>query len=130
MQIVHQISLHPVNHLEKALLVRLRLSCLFTAVFLRLPQILPHMVRIGKRLHDPVVGDGNRRMSPFIGSLHDILRLGNTVHIAHLRMAVKLHPLSDAPVLAGSRKVRDFFDTRKEPDRQLAVELVNRGHTF
>ena len=130
MQIVHQISLHPVNYLEKALLVRLRLTRILTAVLLRLPQILPHMVRVGKRLHHPVIGDGNGRMSPLIGTFYKILRLGNPVHITHLRMTVKLHPLSDASVLPGSRKVRNLFYASKRADCQLVIKLVNRRHTL
>ena len=48
MQIVHQIGFHPVDHLEKVLLVRVFLPCFLAFCFLSLPQILPHMVGIGK----------------------------------------------------------------------------------
>ncbi len=130
MQVVHQICLHPVNHLEKSLLVRFRLPRLLTACLLRLPQVFPHMVRVGKGLHDPVVGDGDRRMPPFVGALHDILRLGDAVHIAHLRMTVKLHPLSDASVLAGRRKVGDFLNACKGADGQFMVKLIDRSHAL
>ncbi len=130
MQIVHQICLHPVNHLEKSLLVRLRLPRFLTACLLRLPQILPHMVRVGKGLHDPVIGDGDRRMPPFVGALHDIFRLRDAVHIAHLRMTVKLHPLSDASVLAGCRKVGDFLNACKGADGQFMVELIDHSHAL
>ncbi len=130
MQIVHKIGLHAVNHLKESLLVRRRLTRLLTAVFLRLPEILPHMVRIRERLYHAVVGNGDGRMSPLVSPLYDILCLGHPVHIAHLRMTVKLHPLPYASVLSGSGKIRYLLNTRQRTDGQLMVKPVHHGHAF
>ena len=129
-QIVHQISLHPINHLKEILFVRLRLSRLFTAVLLRLPQILPHMVGIRKRLHHTVIGDGNGRMPPLISPLHNILGLRHPVHITHLGMTVQLHTLAHTPVHTGSGKVRYFLRPRQGTNGQLMIKLINGRHPF
>ena len=56
------------------------------------------MVSIREGLNAAMVRHGNRGHSPFLGPLDDILYLGYTVHIAHLCVAVKLHPLFQAVV--------------------------------
>ena len=112
MQIVHQIGFHPVDHLEKVLLVRVRISRLFALVLLRFPQIFPDMVGVRKRLHHAVIRDGDRRMSPLISPLDNILGLGHAVHIAHLRMTVQLHPLTHTGIQARCGKIRYLLDPR------------------
>ena len=57
------------------------------------------MIGVRKGLHHAVIGNGDRRMPPLIGALYQILRLGNAVHIAHLRMTVKLYSLLRRSVL-------------------------------
>ncbi len=94
MQVVHQIGFHPVDHLEKVLLVRVRIPRLFAPVLFRLPQIFPDMVGVRKGLHHAVIRDGDRRMPPLISPLDNIPGLRHAVHIAHFRMAMQLHPLA------------------------------------
>ena len=82
-------------------------------LLLRLPQIVHQMIGVGERLNHAVVRDGNGRMAPFIGPLHDILHLGNAVHVAHLGMAVQLHPLAQTVVLAAVGEIADLFQTHQ-----------------
>ena len=51
------------------------------------------MVRVRECLCHAVIRDSDRRMAPVMGALYDILHLGDSVHIAHLCMAVELHAL-------------------------------------
>ena len=51
------------------------------------------MICVRKRLSYTVIRDSDRRMSPVVGALYDIFHLGDSVHIAHLCMAVELHAL-------------------------------------
>ena len=88
------------------------------------------MVGIRECLHNTVIRNGDRRMSPFIGTLHNILSLGNTVHIAHLRMAVKLHPFSCTVITSGGGKVRDLLYPGQRTDGQFIVKFIDSGNPF
>ena len=79
-QVVHHIAFHAVNDLERVCLV----------------QALDIVVGIRKCLGSPMVRDRDGRMSPLVGAAHNILDLGDPVHIAHFRMAVELHALNGA----------------------------------
>lgn len=68
------------------------------------------MVGIGKRLYHAMIRDGNRRMSPLISPLHDILGFRYPVHIAHFGMAVQLHPFAHAVIHTAVCEIADFLD--------------------
>ena len=129
-QVIHQIALHAVDHLEKIKFVRLCLPGLFALCLLRLPQIFPHMVCVREGLHDAVVGDRDSRHTPLIGAFYDVLHLGNPIHIAHLCMTVQLHPLSDAVVHPPDRKIGNFFHAGDRGKSQLMIKFIRQCHTF
>ena len=130
LQIIHQIGFHSIDNLEEILLVRRRLPGLLTSSLLRLPQILPHMVCIGKGLYHSVIRDCNGRMSPPISALYKILCLRDAVHIAHLGVAVKLHSFFQAVVLTGGGKIRYLFHSNDRTYGEFIVKFVNRGDSF
>ena len=129
-QVIHQVCLHTINDLEEILSVRIGVSRLFPFSFLCFPQILPHMIGIGERLCHAMIRDGNGRHAPFVCPFYNILRLGNTVHIAHLRMAVEFHPLADAVILAAGAEIGNFLDAHQRTDGQLVVKFIHHGHTL
>ena len=88
------------------------------------------MIGIREGLHYPVMRDGNGRMTPFVSSFYNILGLGNTVHIAHLGVAVKLHSLSQAVIAAGGGKIGNFLDACKGAYGKLTVKLIHHGDTL
>ena len=79
LQVVDKIPLHPIEDLEGVPLVQ-------------------SVVGIREGLHASVVCDGDGRHTPLFCTLYDILYLRNAVHIAHLRMTVKLDPFFQASV--------------------------------
>ena len=88
MKIIYKICLYPIDYFKEILLIRVGFSRFLALILLGFPQILPHVVCVRKRLNHSVVRNSDCRMSPFIGALHDILRLGHTIHVTHLRMAM------------------------------------------
>ena len=88
------------------------------------------MVRIRKRLHTAVIGNSDRIHAPLFGALDDILDLGNTIHIAHLRVAVKFHALDRTVVHPLAGEIFAFLDAGNRTDRQLAVKFINIGNTL
>ena len=97
---------------------------------LRLPQIVDQVVGVREGLRHAVVRNGDGRVAPLIGPLHDVLHLGNPVHVAHLGMAVQLHPLAQAVILAAVGEVADLFQTHQGADGQLPVKAVDHGHAL
>ena len=79
LQVVDKIPLHPIENLEGVPLVQ-------------------GVVGIREGLHASVVCDGNGRHPPLFCTLYNILNLRYAIHIAHLRMAVKLNPFLQASV--------------------------------
>ena len=77
--------------------------CLHTIDDLEL--IIYCMVGIRKGLHITMVCDGYSLVSPFHGTLYDVLDIRDTIHITHLGMAVKLHTLVRAVVHPDCGKV-------------------------
>ena len=77
-QIIHHVSFYTVDHFERIVFV----------------QRLNIMVCDGKRLRHAVICDGNRRMPPVVRPFYNVFYFGDTVHIAHLCMAVELHTLN------------------------------------
>ena len=129
-QIVHKISLHPVQNLKKVLLVRRFFPRLRPFSLLRLPQILPDMICIGKTLHHPVIRNGHSSVPPLMRPLHNILRFGDAVHIAHLRVAVQLYSPVRRRIHTRGGKVFDFFNAVDGADGQVMVEFIQIHHTL
>ena len=75
-QIVDHICLAAENHLEVLVL-----------------EPTPCVHRIRKCLCDTVVGDGDRRMPPFVGTLHQLGTGRDSIHLRHIGMAMQLHTL-------------------------------------
>ena len=69
------------------------------------------MVSIRERLYISMVRNCNCLMSPFHGAFDNILDIRNTIHIAHLGMAMQLHTLINARIHANRCKIGAFFNT-------------------
>ena len=124
LQIIHQIGFHAIDDLEEILLVGIRIARFLSLRLLRLPQILPDMVGIGEALHHAMVCDRDGPVPPFIGPLYNILRLGDSVHITHLGMTMKLNTLVRSRIHSGCRKVRNLPDAEDGTNRQVMVKFV------
>ena len=107
--IIYQITLHAIDHLERIILVQA-------------------VAGLGKCLDTAVIRHCQRRHSPFLGAFDDIRHIRNTIHIAHLRMAVELNPLYQAVIIALARKILTFLDAYYRSDGQLTVKLIDGGH--
>ena len=77
-----------------------------------------------------MICDRDRRMPPLIGALYDILHFRDAVHIAHLGMAVQLHPLAQAVILALGGKITDFLHAHDGADGQFTVKFVDHRDTL
>ena len=130
MQIIYQIRLYPIDYLEEILFIRVRISGFLPFILLCLPQILPYMIGIREGLYHTMICNRNGRVTPLIGTLHNILCLRHTIHITHLRMAVELHTLTHTCIHTGSREIRNFLHTHKRTDGQLMVKLIHHGHSL
>ena len=86
LQVVHQIALHAVDHLE--------IIALFQAVA---------GVRIG--LYHAMVRHCDGCMAPGLGTLNDALYIRDAVHIAHFRVTMKLHALQLAIICTGRPEI-------------------------
>ena len=113
-QIIYQISFHSINNFKWIILI----------------QILDHMIGIGKPLHHTMIGDRNRRVPPVMCSLYQIFCLGNTIHIAHLGMAVKLHAFFRILVFSCYTEIRSFADSGYRTNGQLSIKFINRRNSF
>ena len=92
-KVIDQIALHPVKDLEKILTVD-RGKSLFLPLFVFSgKKAVAGVSGVGKGLDIAVVCDGNGRHAPLISSFDQVLAFGDTVHIAHLGVAVEFHPL-------------------------------------
>ena len=109
--VVHQIPLHAVDDLEGISLVQ-------------------GVVGVREGLYTAVVRHRDGGHSPFLGPLDDILHLGNAVHVAHLGMAVQLHPLLQTSVHALACEIVALLDAHNGAKGQLSVELVDGGHAL
>ena len=128
--IINQISFYPQNNLKEILSVRNN-TCFFATFLFRIPQITPGMKHIRKRMHYSVVCYGNRRMSPFIGTLDNINNIGNTIHITHFGMAMQFHSFISRVIHPLGRKIVDFFDNQSTTaNRQFMIKLVNGNITL
>ena len=111
LQIIHQITFHPVDNLKILILGN-------------------GVAGFCKCLHAAVVRDGQRRHSPFLRPLQKHRRIGHAVHIAHLRMAVELHSLFAGIIHAFCCKISGLPNARHGADGQLVIETVQRRQTL
>ena len=84
------------------------------------------MIRFREGLHNPMIGNGNRRMAPFIRTFHKRRRICNTVHVAHLRVTMQLHMFCRCIVASSLPEVTDFFDSPYGGNSQVMIEGINR----
>ena len=73
-----------------------------------------------------MIGDGDRLVAPAGGLQDDIARLGNAVHIAHLRMKMQLHALLYGIIHPLFFFAAGFPDADNIADRQFLVEIIER----
>ena len=118
LQVIYQISLHAIDHFKIRILRNHPAPGIET------------MIRLRESLHHSVVGNGNGFMSPLIGSFDNGFRVGNSVHVAHLGMAVKFHSFLRAVVHTAVLKAGDLLDPYYGTDRQFTVIPVNGGNPF
>ena len=88
------------------------------------------MICIWERLTDTMIRDCYRRHSPFRGLFYDIRYLRNSIHIAHLGMAVKLHSLYIRIVHSLSCKIRYLFNPAHRAYSYLLAPAVHRNNTL
>ena len=88
------------------------------------------MIGVRERLDNAVVGDCQRLVSPGNGGADEILHIGHAVHVAHLRVAVQLHPFLGAGVHPPHPEIRDLLDAHHRTDGQLTVKFINGGDTL
>ena len=105
LHIVYQIALQAVDHLK-------RISLIQTVAGIRI------------RLHHAVIRHGNGLMSPGLCPFDDILHVGDAVHIAHFRVAVKLHSFHLAVVHPGGTEIGGLLDACDRAYGQLIVKPV------
>ena len=83
------------------------------------------MVRVRERLDTAVIRDCQCRHPPLFRPFYEVLHLGDTIHITHLRMAVELHPLHRGIIHALGGEIFTLPDTHNGTDGQLTVKLVD-----
>ena len=88
------------------------------------------MERFGKGLDNPVIGYGYRFHSPFPCTVDYIRNIGHSVHITHLRMAVKLHTLYRFVVHSFGSEVTGFLDAVYVPEGEYSVIFIDAGGAF
>ena len=81
-------------------------------------------------LYHAVVCDCDRLVSPFMGTLQNINYLRDTVHIAHLCMAVKLHTFLRRSIHSGFCEITDLADSGYRTDCQFSVKFIDRCYTL
>ena len=77
-----------------------------------------------------MVGDRDRRMAPLAGTLYQTGSIGDTVHIAHLCMAVQLHTLHRTRILTAGTEIGDLLDAPDRHNRQIVVERIDGRFSF
>ena len=72
----------------------------------------------------------NGRHPPGLGPLHNIFYLRDAIHIAHLCVAVKLHPLYRTVVNPLAGKILIFFYPPHRANGQLPVKTINGSQSL
>ena len=109
LQVIHQISLASVNDLE--ILIRRN-----------------GVVRIRECLHNTVIRDGNRLMSPGFCPVYDVFYIGNAVHVTHFCVTVKFHSFFRPGIQPRFAEILDLFDAKHRTDAKLSVKPVDCRH--
>ena len=87
------------------------------------------MICLRKCLYNPMVCNGNGRMSPLISTFHQRFGIRNPIHIAHLCMTVKLYSFLWAGIYSGSCKIGNFLNPGYGCNSQFTVKTVYCCHT-
>ena len=128
--IIHKITFHPVDYLKEVLAIQRRKS-LRLSLLIRIPQeLLHHVIGIRKGLHIPVIGNGNCRPPPFVSPFHEVRALGHAIHVAHLRVHVKLYALVIKAVGAFGFKGRNFHDPNRRGHGNLMLKRILLGEAL
>ena len=69
-------------------------------------------------------------MSPFHGPLYNILDIRNSVHITHLGVTVKLHPLLGTVVHTHRPEIGRLLNSDDRTDGQITVKFINGGNAL
>ena len=109
LQIINQISLTPVQYLK--------LSVCF-------------MICHRKSSNISMIRNCDGSVPPLHGTLNNILHICHAIHIAHLCMTVKLHPLFYRRIHALHCKIAAFPNSNHRSDRKLPVKSIDRRHTL
>ena len=117
-QIIDQIGFHSINHFKIRIFWHNSAPLIKAVVCLR------------ERLNNPVVGNCNRFVSPFVRLFDNLFCIGNPIHITHLGMTVKFHSFFRTGIHSRRSKWCNFLDSGNRRNRKLAVETVNVGDTF
>ena len=83
------------------------------------------VVRVRERLDTAMIRYRQCRHPPLFRPFHEVLHLGDTIHIAHLRMAVELHSLHRGIIHTLGGEIFTLPDTHDGTDSQLTVKLVD-----
>ena len=113
-KVIDQIAFYSVDHLKRIVFI----------------QGLYVMVGVRECLDYSVVSDGNRLVSPVMGAFYKILYFRYSIHIAHLRMAMKLYPLFRSRILPGLRKIINLSNSCDRPNGKLAIKFINGGDSL
>ena len=89
-QVIYQIAFHAIDDLKSIIFIQ-------------------RMICIRERLYASMVCDGNSLVSPLLGTFDDILYICDTIHIAHLGMAVQLHTFLDTVIHSDCSKIRNLL---------------------
>ena len=113
-KVIYQIAFYSVDHLKRIVLI----------------QGLDVMVGVRECLDYSVVSNGNRLVSPVMGTFYKILYFRYAIHIAHLRMAMKLYPLFRSRIIPGLRKIINLSDSCDRPNGKFPVKFINGGDSL
>ena len=83
------------------------------------------VVRVRERLDTAMIRYRQCRHPPLFRPFHEVLHLGDTIHVTHLRMAVELHALHRGVIHPLGSKILTLPDAHDRTDGQLTVKLVD-----
>ena len=106
-QVINKICLAAINYFER--------------IIFRKFQTLQCMIGIRKRLHNAVVRNGHCRMPPFVSPAHQLIHMGNTIHITHLRMGMKFHSLHRRMIFSSDTESFNLLHSHNASDSDFLI---------
>ena len=129
-EVIDQIAFHAVDDLEELLRINRRKSLFFSLFVLCRHERVADVVGVREGLHIAVVSDRDRGHSPRVSSLDQILALGNSVHITHLGMAVKLDSLYLCAILSLFDDGRNAHNTLQRRNGYFLIKGIKDRCSF